>query len=315
MKYLIVQPAIPRFKWELQVQLTNLIDLGVKPKDIILLFAINDKDKGIDNSIPSYFAEKYGVEVHSYQDERQNKHYIPSIKPYLWMKFLQEDASREIGTYFYMDADVIFRELPDLTGLGASESVWLCSDTDSYLSPKYVKSKGEDLFAAMQAIVGVDVSDYDGKSGGAQWVITNPTAAYWEKVYKDSTLLYEFMFSQERRLKKENGPDYVPIQKWTAEMWAQLWNLQLFGVEPEIVKELDFCMAPDDISRWYETKIYHNAGATEANKDLFFKGKWVKNGPFWANHSNVSKDKCSYKYVEAIKKTSSSLQWGGAFLI
>lgn len=307
MRYLMVQPAINRFKWELQVQLTNLIDLGVEPEDIVLLFAINDNDKGIDNSIPSYFAEKYGVEVHSYQDERENKQYIPSIKPYLWMKFLQEDKSRETGTYFYMDADVIFRELPDLTGLGASESVWLCSDTDSYLSPKYIRSKGEQLFKDMQSIVGVDVSDYDGKSGGAQWVIVNPKAEYWQKVYEDCTPLYNLMRRSEGKLIAENGSDYVPIQKWTAEMWSQLWNMQLFGVEPKIVKELDFCMAPDDISRWYETKIYHNAGATEANKDLFFKGKWVNSSPFRASHSNVSKQKCSYKYVEAIKKASSSL--------
>ena len=303
----MVQPAINRFKWELQVQLTNLIDLGVKPENIILLFAINDNDRGVDPGIPSYFEDKYGVEVHAYQDEREDKHYIPSIKPYLWMKFLQEDSSREVGTYFYMDCDVIFRELPNLDGLGASESVWLCSDTESYLSPEYVKSKGEDLFAGMQSIVGVDVSDYDGKSGGAQWVITNPTAEYWEKVYEDCTKLYDYMNGEEARLKQENGPEYVPIQKWTAEMWAQLWNLRLFDVEPKIAKELDFCMAPDDISRWYETKIYHNAGATEDNKELFFKGRWVNNGPFWASHSNVNKDKCSYKYVEAIKKASSSL--------
>lgn len=307
MRYLMVQPAINRFKWELQVQLTNLIDLGVEPEDIVLLFATNDNDKGIDNSIPSYFAEKYGVEVHSYQDERKNKQYIPSIKPYLWMKFLQEDASRETGTYFYMDADVIFREIPNLDGLGASESVWLCSDTDSYLSPKYIQSKGEQLFKDMQNIVGVDVSDYDGKSGGAQWVIVNPKAEYWQKVYEDCSKLYNHMNGEERKLIAGNGPGYVPIQKWTAEMWAQLWNMRLFGAEPKIVKELDFCMAPDDISRWYETKIYHNAGATEANKDLFFKGKWVNNGPFWSDHSRVSKDKCSYKYVEAIKKASSSL--------
>lgn len=307
MRYLMVQPAINRFKWELQIQLTNLIDLGVKPKDIVLLFAVNDNDRGIDSSIPSYFEDKYGVETHSYQDTREDKEYIPSIKPFLWWKFLEEDPAREGESYFYMDCDVIFRELPDLDGLGASDKVWLCSDTNSYLSPEYIKSKGGTLFEDMQDIVGVDVSDYDGKSGGAQWLITNPSADYWRKVYEDCTPLYEYMKNEESRLVRKYGAGYVPIQKWTAEMWAQLWNLKLFGVEPKIVKELDFCMAPDPIQRWYDTKIYHNAGASEHDRTLFFKGKWVNEGPFNADHSNVSKEKCSYKYVEAIQKTSSSL--------
>ncbi|EJX88792.1 hypothetical protein HMPREF1366_02854, partial [Enterococcus faecium ERV26] len=36
MKYILCQPAINRFKWELEVCLTNLKKLGIK--DIVLLF-------------------------------------------------------------------------------------------------------------------------------------------------------------------------------------------------------------------------------------------------------------------------------------
>ncbi|BDQ61111.1 hypothetical protein EfsSVR2332_11890 [Enterococcus faecalis] len=87
MKYLLCQPAIQRFKWELEVCLTNLKKVGIE--DIVLLFSKHD------TSIPVYFKEEYGVTVHTYEDNRRDKSYIPSIKPYLWWQYLKEDPSRE----------------------------------------------------------------------------------------------------------------------------------------------------------------------------------------------------------------------------
>ena len=63
MKYILCQPAIPRFKWELDVCLTNLKSIGIK--DIVLLFREQDA------SIPIYFEEKYNVEVHVYEDNSE----------------------------------------------------------------------------------------------------------------------------------------------------------------------------------------------------------------------------------------------------
>ena len=56
------------------------------------------------------FEEKYGVEVHVYEDSRDDKEYIPSIKPYLWWKYLEENPKRENERYMYIDSDVIFRK-------------------------------------------------------------------------------------------------------------------------------------------------------------------------------------------------------------
>lgn len=294
MKYIMVQPAVTRFKWELDVQLTNLTSLGVKGSDIVLLFAENVHE------IPEYFREHYGVQAFVYSDDRDDKSYIPSIKPYLWWRFLIDQPWAEHEQWFYMDADVIFRELP--TGLDeANEKLYLCSNTDSYLGPKYIKSKGGYLFDTMQMIVDVDVSDWDGKSGGAQWVITNPTAKYWQKVYKDCNELYAYMCSVEADLREQYGRDYEPIQAWTAEMWSQLWNLQVFGIEPKIIKELDFAFATDDISRWDEVKILHNAGVIGPGA-MFFKGQYTDYEPFDEDFSSIDRSKCSYRYVEAILK-------------
>ena len=50
MKYILCQPAINRFKWELEVCLTNLKSFGIN--DIVLLFSEHDA------TIPAYLADK-----------------------------------------------------------------------------------------------------------------------------------------------------------------------------------------------------------------------------------------------------------------
>lgn len=299
MKFILAQPAIKRFKWELDVCLTNLRSLGVK--DIVLLFS------KFDASIPNYFKRKYGVQCFVYPDLRKDKTYIPSIKPYLWWQFLKENPEMEKETFFYMDADVIFKELPDFTKINYSKDLWVGSNADEYLCPNYIDSKGKDLLSRMANIIQVDeqkVRNLQNRSAGAQWIITQPGTQYWFKVYCDSVKLYKFLNNVELAyVTKYRKIDikYTPIQKWTAEMWAQLWNLIYFNIDVAISSELDFCWATDDIKRWDAVKIYHNAGVTMDMQDLFFKGLWVNKSPFNANLDYVNKNKCSWKYVQAIK--------------
>lgn len=279
------QPAIPRFHWELEVSLTRLKKLGVN--DIILLFSRHS------SQIPAHLKEKYNVEVHIYDDSRRDTTYIPAIKPYLWSRFLAEDKSRENETYFYIDSDVLFREIPDVK---SNPDVWYGSDCGHYLGVDYIYStnKGQGIFEEMCKIVGVNPDFIRDQNPvcGAQWVITNPTYEYWNKVYEDSVRLYRYL----------NSRTYSNIQKWTAEMWAQLYNVYYFGKTTEVDKQLDFSWATDNVERYYETNIYHNAGVTENHKDLFFKGKYTYRTPFEDDLSFVNKDKASIKYVEAMRE-------------
>ena len=288
MKYILCQPATNRFKWELDVCLTNLKSHGIK--NIVLLFQKWDDD------IPVYFENKYGVETHVYEDSRDDKSYIPSIKPYLWWQYLAGDPSREKGKYFYMDSDVIFREKLDFRKLPVKDDVWYCSDCNGYLNVDYIRNctNGEQVLKDMANIVGVTVESLETinhNSGGAQWLIKNPTAEYWKKVYDDSNKIYNYFKNLDSN-----------IQKWTAEMWAQLWNMIYFNIGPKIVDEMEFCWATDPLRRWNETKIMHNAGVTADATDLFFKGKYVHSSPFDDDLSFVNKGKVSSKYVDAIKK-------------
>lgn len=287
MKFILCQPAINRFKWELEVCLTNLKSKEID--DIVLLFL------RYDDSIPLYFADKYGAEVHVYDDLRDDKTYIPSVKPYLWWKYLEEFPQAERDTYFYMDSDVIFRELPDFSKTQSDYKNWYASDCGGYLNYDYIMqcTNGPEVLQGMADIVGVNidqVKSVNANSGGAQWIISHPEAAYWKKVYEDSSSLWHYV-----------EPLDTNLQKWTSEMWAQLWNMLYFGIQPQVSKELEFCWATDPISRWNETKIMHNAGVTGEETDLFFKGKYVETSPFGNNLSFVSPDKVSKKYVEAIE--------------
>lgn len=289
MKLILCQPAIKRFEWELEVCLTNLQSVGFDMKDVVLLFTVHD------SKVPETFASKYGVEVHTYTDKRADKQYIPSVKPWLWWQYLAEDPERENEDYFYFDSDVIFRKRPDFRKLKAKSDRWLCSNTLSYISIDYINQcdHGEEILKRLADIVGVTLTSLETinhNSGGAQWIISHPSAEYWRKVYADSNRLWQYLQTVDSN-----------IQKWTAEMWAQLWNMMYFNIGPVISDELDFCWATDPVKRWNETKIMHNAGVTVDDKHLFFKGKYVNSTPFDDDLSFVDKTKCSYKYVQAVK--------------
>ena len=302
LKILLAQPGnVTRFKWELEVLLTNLKELNFPLKDVILLFA------SPDNKFEAYFENGYGVEAHTYPDNREDKSYIPSIRAYLWIQYLKDDYRREDEDYLYIDSDIIFRELPDIPK-GLSSRKWYCADTTGYTSYGYIKSRayGDELVDKFDEIVGVSeesVKAIDKGMGGAQWIMRCPTLDYWEKVYNDMYAINHYFESIPEKTDANTTDDIKNlIQRWTSEMYSQVWNLSYFGIEPVIDKQLEFTWATDNVDTWYKNKLYHNAGATADNKDLFFKGDYIWKEPYGEDFSYVSPDKASIKYVEAINK-------------
>lgn len=287
MKYILCQPAIKRFDWELRVFTNNALSLGIKPQDIVLLFVG-------ENEISHNFEVK-GFDVHCYSD-RENTSYIPSIKPYLWWKYLEEDSNREQETYVYIDSDVIFRKKLDFRRIPVKDDIWYCSDCNGYLNLDYIRScdNGDKVLKDMADIVGVTIESLEtinNNSGGAQWVIKHPTPEYWKKVYEDSNKLWKYF-------KKTDSS----IQKWTAEMWSQLWNMIYFNIEPVISDELSFSWSTDPVKEWDRHKILHNAGVTSNMQDLFFKGSYSNAFPSIDDLNNISSRKCSSIYVKYVKE-------------
>ena len=289
MRYMLCQPAQLRFQWELEVVLTNILSHDGEADIVCLLGRVDDSSEKVFREIKNRYPN---IETHLYEDERDNRSYHPTIRPYLWHKYLLEDTQRQNDTYFQIDADVIFRELPDFSKIPFSEKTWYGSDCSGYIDYQYLKTRknGEEIVDNFARIIGVDRKIIENTDGaGAQWILVKPNAEYWLKVYEDSQKLYDYL----RPVKSD-------IQKWTAEMWAQLYNAPYFGIQQKIHSELDFCRPTDDIEEWDKVKILHNAGVLD-DKELFYKGKYDQRTPFGDDLSYVKHDKAGIKYADAIK--------------
>jgi hypothetical protein len=168
----------------------------------------------------------------------------------------------------------------------------------------YVKSKGLNIFEEMCNIVGIDpllVEKEEENSGGAQYIMKNVTPEFWDKVERDSEALTEYF--NKKVVEYHHIPNYHPIQSWTADMWAVLWNGWLFGNEIKTVPEMDFCWPTDDIKRWNKMQIFHNAGVVNNMQGLFQKAMFRLGYPINLNLDDFDKNKCSYNYVLEIKET------------
>lgn len=268
--------------------LTNLLSLDPNA-DIVMVF---------DTQNPGEVArlrDKYGIETHEYKDERNDKSYAASTRPYLFWKYFSEDPERERGTYFQIETDIIFKQLPEIPELGDKEIIG--ADCDGYVGYNYniTRVLGRQIMDGYVEIMNMSEDAIKETPGvGAQFVYSNPTAQLWWHIYMDSNILWHFINSP--RLAESN------IQRWSQEMLAQLYNFKKFGWEVSINHELDHCTPTDNIEMWQHRNILHNAGVIgEDAKGLFYKGKYITGNPFNDDLSWVRQDRCSIKYVEAIK--------------
>ena len=103
---------------------------------------------------------------------------------------------------------------------------------------------------------------------------------------------------------KEN--ESTGIQSWTADMWSLLWNGLYYGHKIKINKELEFCWAVDNIKRWNETYIFHNAGIPGDSETHFSKITYQVS-PFNKN-IKVNNDNCTYMYYLEVKETEENFK-------
>lgn len=313
--FVSAQPDVPYFHWQIEIYLHNFIEKGIPPQNIhVVLGIVNGKTKPSKKSLD---LKKRGINVHHYIDNRDDKKYIPSIKPYLISKWLKEFPN--YGEYFFLhDADIIFRELPNFKKIYKDKILYL-SDTIGYIGYQYIKDccsryeekypnlYKEQLLVEMTNIVGIPVECVEcnqENSGGGQYVVKDTDYVIWEKIYNDSTPLYTQMLDFHKRNPIHSGG----IQFWTAEMWSLLWNLWLEGKETKITKELDFSWATDPVSVYNRKPILHMAGVTDDLKDRkFYKGQFINKNPITELKENsntfdyIEKNSSTIKYVEIMK--------------
>jgi hypothetical protein len=312
--FVTAQPDVPYFHWQVKIYVHNFTSLGINPNDIHVVFST------LGNNVLSEGAnslKELGINVHTYKDGRTNKTYIPSIKPYLISKWLEQYP--QFGNCFFLhDADIIFRELPNFDEL-LNDNISYLSDTIGYIGYEYIMdccrryekqhpttNQGQ-LLQEMCDVIGIEVNivkDNQLNSGGGQYIIKNTDHKLWEKIYNDSTPLYSQMLDYQKRYPINPGQ----IQFWTAEMWSVLWNLWLYGVETKITKELDFSWATDNIDVYNKKPILHMAGVTDNLKlTKFYKGEFINVDPIEKLKQNpkhfdyIDKNNATIKYVDVIK--------------
>jgi hypothetical protein len=313
--FVSAQPDVPYFIWQIKLYVNNFIDKGIDPNQIHVVLGLvlgkTEPSKGAKELV------NLGINTHFFIDNRVKKHYIPSIKPYLISKWIQSNP--DYGKIFFLhDADIIFRELPKFNRLLNDEVSYL-SDTIGYIGYDYImdcckryeskhpNSEKGQLMSEMVEVIGVDVEtikENQENSGGGQYLIKNTTCELWDKIYKDSTTLYDKMLDYQKRFPINPGQ----IQFWTAEMWSLLWNLWMYGFKTKITNEFEFCWATDDINKYNTTPILHMAGVTQDIKTTkFFKGDYINIDPIEELRKNpnvfdyIDSNSSTIKYIENMK--------------
>lgn len=302
--YISAQPATKYYAWQVEVMINNFLKNGILPEYIHILCAINN------NSVP---AEWDNLRTHYssigfffYNDTRINPSYISSIRPNILKQHFLQHSYLKDHAVFYHDCDMVLTH-PIAWEEFIEDEVWYLSDTISYIGADYIKSKQCGVYERMCEIVGISENipeDNKESSGGAQYIMKNVDANFWEKVEYDSEELYTFFKYHLQAFPKSDK--YHPIQMWTADMWAVLWNAWYFGHTTKVVKEMDFAWPGHKISDWDKKHIFHNAGVTGnyPEEKLFYKGTYIHRLPYTDNFSWVREDRCSLKYVQEIMETA-----------
>jgi hypothetical protein len=315
LNFVSAQPDVPYFHWQCEIFLNNFISMGIPSENIYVLFGVNKNQELSEGAIK---LKKYTPNIIPIIDDRDKKHYIPSIKPYLISELLKQRP--DIGKCMFVhDSDIIFNFLPQFDKL-LSDNIQYLSDTNGYLNFDYIMDcdtrytkfhEGLDngmLLRDMIDVIGVDgsqVKKNNKNSGGAQYLLKNQTWYMWYKMYKNSTVLYDKLKRFHHRYPIEHGD----IQFWTAEMWSILWNLWWWGQETKVVDELSFCWATDTIEKCKTNSILHMAGVTEDMKNrCFYKGDYIEKNPIESfindnlHFDYIDKNSATIKYLNEIKK-------------
>jgi hypothetical protein len=302
MRYICAQPATNYYTWQVEVLINNFLKNGVNPNKIDILCAINN------NHIPQEWIklqQHYNtVRFFFYNDTRPDKSYIPSVYFNLMSSHMKANPELVQERLFLHDSDIVFTRPPEL-GWAEHGKIWYMSDTNSYINYDYVMQKGEENYEKMCEIVGLDKTIpklMNSNSGGAQYIIIGEDHNFWDKVERDSVEMYRYFCQAESTYKPRYEGD-PPIQKWTAGMWALLWNAWKNGHETKVDWRLDFGWATHGIDTVQKHWILHNAGVMAEQKDLFYKANYMNKLPY-NEDLQIREDSASMYYWQQVQEAA-----------
>lgn len=304
------QPCIKYYAWQVEVMLTNFKNLRIHEEfEIHTIWAFNKNESDWEEKVATIKKVENAfsdvAEFHYYEDTRIYPiSYISSIRPNILKQHFAAYPELSTKSVFYHDCDVVFSRFPlFLHNYQQRDNNWYVSDTISYIGYEYIKSKGDDVLNRMCDVIGIfkdEVRLRQGQSGGAQYLMKGVDFAFFNQVEKDAEKLYKEI-SELNHKKKQADPTHHELQIWCADMWALLWNAWKRGYNTNVIKEMDFTWATDNVDKWNQNIIFHNAGVVSPNDGLFYKGMYTNSLPYEMSEEGLDQNRASYKYFEIIK--------------
>lgn len=299
LRYICAQPTSLFYAWQVEVVINNFMEMGINPNNIdIVCWKIN-------NVIPVEWVkltQKYPARFFFYDDTRETKHYISSIRPNILKQHFTAHPELEGEAIFYHDCDIVFTKPIDWKQF-LQDDKWYGSDTRWYIAHSYIVSKGQDVIDEMCKIVGIEesvVKDNELNSIGAQYLMKGINAKFWENVEKDCERLYKDITTLNNQ-KKSIDPSHHELQIWCADMWAVLWNGWKLGKETVCHPDLEFAWGTSTEEDYNKLNILHNAGVVTSADGLFYKAEWMDRLPYNRN-LNIKEGTASRKYYEIIQQ-------------
>lgn len=291
LNYVCCQPDDSYFTWQVHLWLENLKELGHSDKAIVLIFTpsyreFNNKWQPIVDLYPeatfAFYKDEHNV-------SRNLGIYIPVLRPYLLWRYWTDHPEMSEKAVFYYDCDVLLTDKFSLDQFKDDDNCYL-SDTNSYINASYFDSKIKDVLPdkleeykkidvldSTTKLVGVNrqvAEEHDLHSGGAQYLLKNIDAPFWEKVMRDVlTIRVHLMNINNEYFETENKG----FQSWCADMWAILWNLWYTNHATFVIPEMAFAWGTDKIEKLETHTIYHNAGIVSTQQEgrpQFYKAKY-----------------------------------------
>jgi hypothetical protein len=304
LRFVCAQPATLYYVWQVEVMLNNFIEMGVNPNFIDIICW---KQNGVIPEEWSKLASNYPARFFFYDDTRETKHYISSIRPNILKQHWAAHPYLKDDAIFYHDSDIIFSK-PISEWISTdiiNDEEWYGSDTRWYIAHSYILGKGQQIIDKMCDIMGLDeelIRTNEMNSIGAQYLMKNVDYDYWDRVEIDSELLFRQITDLNNEIKRDN-PSYHELQIWCADMWAVLWGAWRLGYKTNCLPEFDFSWGTSTEDDFYKMSIMHNAGVTDSSSGLFYKAGYMNSLPYNVE-LNIKDNTASKKYWEWIQKTA-----------